>query len=150
MLPALLDEQRRSLVRYAIAACAASVAILPVMGSPSLSASGAAAAHAVIRVPDEPANLPFPPIPLDRDPFVPDGSEIALASQSLSRNEGATGVVLRAVVTGIEPRALIEAGSTVRVVGVGDKLGNATITEINKTEVVLSNGLELPLIPEHP
>jgi hypothetical protein len=55
------------------------------------------------------------------------------------------GPIVRAIVLGDPPRALIEAGGTVRVLGVGDRLGALTVVGIAEGRVTLSDGSALIL-----
>jgi hypothetical protein len=148
MLPALLDGQRRTLLRLGVAASVASLIILPLTDmSPVTASAGMQIADGVKRLPNAPLPLSFPPIPLDRDPFVADAdAQMPLQGDRGRIDEAGTAAVLRAVVTGTEPRALVELGSTVRVVGIGDRLGGATVTAITRTGLLLSSGIELPLV----
>jgi len=97
------------------------------------------AAEASVTPQSDTGALPFPAIPLDRDPFVAEGARA-----------GHVAAVLRGIVSGEQPRALIEIGSGVRVVGVGDRVGDDTVTAIGAGSVQLSGGSTLWLTAAHP
>jgi len=150
MLPALFDDERRTLLRAALMMCAASLAMLPLTSQSSLEAgAGTVTATSSSARGNELETLSFPSIALDRDPFVPGvAMPDAAMSAADSRENGGSGAVVRAVVTGTEPRALVEIGTVVRVVGIGDAVGTAKVLEINASGVTLSGGIKLFLTPE--
>jgi hypothetical protein len=102
-----------------------------------------------------------------RDPFVPDapqqiapsGTPSSLTSGSVVGThvvQGApigialpSGAEVRAIVSGLSPRALVEEGGRVRVVAPGDSLNGSRILRIDSSGVALQNGLRLSL-SEHP
>ena len=140
MLPALLDNDRRTLMRVAVMMCTASLGILP-MTVPSSSTARADARPARGATQDFgiPQKLAFPPVAFARDPFVPDATA----------REAESGAVLRAVVTGPQPRALVEIAGVARVVRVGDRIGQGVVLSIDAGGVVLSGGLELHVTALH-
>lgn len=119
------------------------------------------------------------PVAVARDPFVPEastahggnepapgGSIVGMqvtqgASMGfvLPANRGAAGTPLAsaasgvptvtAVVTGPSPRALIDDGEHVRVVGIGDMLGGSRVRAIDGSGVRLQNGMLLALTEDH-
>ncbi|HVA28115.1 MAG TPA: hypothetical protein VNF68_08040 [Candidatus Baltobacteraceae bacterium] len=141
MLPALLDDERRRLVRVALMMCAASLSILPMtVPSSDRARADARRARALTRELGVPGRLTFPPMAVTRDPFEPDATD----------REAVVGVVLRAVVTGAQPRALVEIAGVARVVRVGDRIGRATVVSIQATGLALSGGIELPVTTVRP
>ncbi len=175
MLPALHDDDRRALARLATMLIIGALSVLPVTTQSSSVAGAAGVRDvtndANLMVP---AHLTFPAYEISRDPFVPagpmrtklDGNATAMsvgqggdigvvlppnagASQSGARPGVPTGMtmgsILRAIVLGDPPRALVEAGGAVRVVGVGDHLGELKIVGITPGHVALSDGSSLIL-----
>ncbi len=179
MLPALHDDDRRALARLATMLITGALFVLPVTTQSSSVAGAAGVrdltsdANLVV-----PAHLTFPAYEISRDPFVPagpmraklDGDAAAMSAGPsgdigvvLPPNAGASqsgvpaGVppgptmasILRAIVLGDPPRALVEVGGTVRIVGVGDHLGELTIVGIAPGHVALSDGSLLILDGAH-
>ncbi len=141
MLPALLDDDRRTLARVALTMCAASLAILPMtIPSSGTARADAQRARGVRRELGVPGRLTFPTMAFARDPFEPDATD----------SEAVPGAVLRAVVTGVQPRALVEVAGVARVVRVGDRIGRATVVSIEATGVALSGGIELHVTTVRP
>lgn len=175
MLPALYDDDRRALARLATMLVACALCVLPLTTQSSTVAGAAGVRdiskdpNLIV-----PARLTFPAYEVSRDPFVPEGSmrtklggvgvptnvrqgsDIGIvlppnagASQGgvpASAQMGPTiGPVVRAIVLGDPPRALVEAGGTVRVLGVGDRLGDLTVVGITAGRVTLSDGSALIL-----
>jgi hypothetical protein len=176
MLPALYDDDRRALMRLASMLVAGALCILPLTTQTSPIA-GAAGVHTVTDISElvPPARLTFPGYAISRDPFVPDraigptldtgGTTMSVGLSGdigvvLPPNAGATqggpastpsglGPIVRAIVLGEPPRALVEAGGTVRVLGVGDRLGALTVVGITAGRVTLSDGSSLILDGNH-
>jgi hypothetical protein len=150
VLPALLDQERRLMRRIAFALCSAAVGIIPLTVPSSFSAGAATAPmeHAA-QVGNDLGKLLFPAIALGRDPFVPDAA--FAASDGAAEHPQDTGSpIVRAVVSGAQAHALIEVAGVVRVVSIGDAVGNATVTAIVADAVLLSSGTRLPLKSERP
>lgn len=155
---ALYDDQREALIRLGTMLAVGACAVLPFTLSPStLSASAEpATASAAVSVPAVPGRIEFPTIAVSRDPFVPDQNVLArngiapdlkmMAPAGESLGSSSLLPIVRAVVTGDEPRALIENGGTVQVLAVGDKLGVETIASIDASGVTLSSGIRLVLV----
>jgi hypothetical protein len=164
MLPALYDEDRRALARLATMLATGALCILPLttQSSPVAGAAGirdvSNGARLVV-----PARLTFPAYEVNRDPFVPDATmrsklDVALPPTAAALQGGipvaipagsSIGPVLRAVVLGDPPRALVEAGGMVRVLGVGDRLGDRAIVGITAGRVTFSDGSALILDGTH-
>ena len=170
MLPALYDDDRRALARLAAMLVAGALCVLPLTTQNSSVAGAADVrdvANDPNIAP--PARLTFPAYEVSRDPFVPEGSVRArldgaavpmsvgqsgdigvVLPASASGGQGtvpsflpaslAMGPVVRAIVLGKPPQALIEAGGTVHVLGVGDRLGELTVLGITQGRVTLSDG----------
>lgn len=175
MLPALYDNDRRSLARLASTLIIGAIGVLP-LTTQSSSVAGAADVRAQN---DQsglglPPRLTFPAYSVSRDPFVPEPSIRAKLEGSASRNGqgGEIGVVLplnagaaqtgptgngaspsapivRAIVLGNPARALVEDAGTVRVLGIGDRIGELAVAAITVDGVTLSDGTRLMLDDAH-
>jgi hypothetical protein len=141
MLPELYDDQRASLLRASMMLCSISVLVLPLSATYSYAASaresGAGHRYVATFAPESPS---FPPLIVVRDPFVPNPIQTTLANGSPA--------IVRAVITGQAPRALIESNGATRVVGIGDRIGALHITAIDAGGVTLENGAKLA-VPEN-
>jgi hypothetical protein len=179
MLPALHDDDRRALARLATMLIAGALCVLPLttQSSPIAGAAGVhdVTDDPSLALP---ARLTFPAYEIVRDPFVPQGAmraklDAGAVSINMSQgtdigivlppNAGASqgsvpqsipgsptlGPVVRAIVLGDPPRALIEAGGAVRVLGIGDRLGGLTVASIGEGRVTLSDGSVLLLDGTH-
>jgi hypothetical protein len=175
VLPALFDNDRRALARLATMLVAGALCVLPLttQTSPIAGAAGVHDTSEDSNL-APPAQLIFPAYEINRDPFVPQGAMRAKLDSGtvpvdvgqgtdigivLPPNPGASqggvpqsipgnpavGPVVRAIVLGDPARALVEAGGTVRVLGVGDRLGALTVSAIAEGRVVLSDGSSLML-----
>jgi hypothetical protein len=177
MLPALYDADRRSVRRLATMLIVGSVAVLP-LTTQSTSVAGAADVRAerdetgvVV-----PVKLTFPAYSVGRDPFVPEDSiraKLARDALSVAQTSG-IGIVLppnagamqsgpipamsnalpispvvRAVVLGNPARALVEEGGSVRVLGIGDRVGGSTVEAITADGITLSDGTRLTIAVSH-
>lgn len=101
-----------------------------------------------VRTPDlEMPLLPLKWAPADvrlrRDPFV----RAALPSKGRAqiRVAPADAVVVRAIVTGTDPRALVESGGVSRIITSGGLLLGARVLRIDAAGIHLSNGVTLSL-----
>jgi hypothetical protein len=146
---ALFDDERRTLLQISGLMCAGACAVLPLTMPPqSFAAQASVEARAPLAaVPSLPAAIAFPPLDLARDPFVPDGDpqEAALGAVAAGAVAGDGGASLRAIVLGDDPRALLETTGDVRVLGIGDSLGDDRIVSIDASGVGLSSGKRLTL-----
>jgi hypothetical protein len=155
MIPGLFDDERRSLARVAAMLACGAACVLPLTAQTSMEA-GAAGAQPAVRatLPRVPGKLDFPPFSLKRDPFVPDPSDVVATAadagdaepEGLARSGG---TIVRAVVVGENARALVEIDGAVSVVGIGDKIGNATVERITTSGIALSDGTQLGLQGNH-
>jgi hypothetical protein len=152
MLPALYDDQRPMLVRIAaMLMIGGALTILP-LTSQNAHVASASSLQALpdTRDPQALQPLTFPTYAITRDPFVP--LRIGEAAP-LGDAQGATPAAVanvRAIVLGNPARALVEAGGTVRVVGIGDRIGSAQVLQIDANALTLSDGTLLPLAGTHP
>lgn len=106
-------------------------------------------------------------VTIDRDPFIADDpNRIAVAESFHSRprigdvvgmhvTQGAsTGIavsaapIVRAIVSGTSPRALIDENGRARVVQTGDPIAGSKIVDIRGYGIVLQNGIVLKLVDQ--
>jgi hypothetical protein len=76
-------------------------------------------------------------------------SEIGVVLPPNDGAEGGTtqgGIIVRAIVVGDNARALVDLGGTVRILGVGDAIGDQKIAAITSRSVTLGDGTSLPLV----
>ncbi len=141
MLPALRDSERRRLLETGLILCGLAFALMPLANTSSIAS---AAQTQPVGASQEPFALPeafrFPQLEATRDPFVP--GRAILTSSSETRSSAA---LVHAVVLGTNPRALVEAGGTVKILAIGDSIEDATIASIDANGVTLSNGTRLVL-----
>jgi hypothetical protein len=113
------------------------------------------------------------PVPVSRDPFIPEApvEHVSSAPPSVVRdgivgmhvtqgdpigftlqtNRGTTGSPrVSAIVTGASPRALVDDGTRVRVVAVGDTLAGARISAIDAFGVHLETGVVFGIAEDQP
>jgi hypothetical protein len=153
MLPGLYDDERRTLMRLASMLILGGVAVLPLttQGSSVAGAAGTTLQTETLRLPI-PTCLTFPGFSASRDPFVP-GEEVRekldaaihIPSASLQTSAQGAAPVIRAVVLGSPARALVEEDGTVRVLAVGDRIGDLRVTAIAAGGITLSDGTHMPL-----
>jgi hypothetical protein len=145
---ALYDDQRQLLIRVGIMLAVGAAAVLPFTIAPtSLDASAEILRAAPpISSPTVTGRMEFPMISVNRDPFVPDAGIIGRDLPQIGA-AAATQPVLRAVVSGEQPRALVEVDGSVRVLAIGDKIGADVISAIDAAGVTLSSGVRLVLAP---
>ncbi len=158
MLPGLYDTDRRTLMRLATMLIVGGVAVLP-LTTQSSSIAVASDAHGQTNDAGlaRPARLTFPGFALSRDPFVPEQA----IREKIEGESGATPTgliagapvpiapIVRAIVVGDPPRALVEEDGTVRVLAPGDRLGALRITAITAEGLTLSDGSHLLLVVPH-
>ncbi len=168
---AVSDESRTFLMRLSVMIVCGGTAILPFTVPPTSATARAQSANhtSPISVPDLPGKLEFPAISVERDPFVSDAPPASAQARLpfsadnsptmddigivLPPNDGARSAtpvmsapgipVVRGVVLGDVPEALVDFGSGVKVVSVGDSIGNDNVRTIDAGGVTLSSGLRL-------
>jgi hypothetical protein len=82
--------------------------------------------------------LAYPKLVVDRDPFVPEGETIAAGGAADSSVP-----LVRAVVLGDAPKALIETAGRPEFVGIGSIVAGSVVTAITRDGVVLDSGVRL-------
>ena len=177
MLPALHDDERRSLARLASLLIMGAIGVLPLTTQTSLVAGAADVRAQNDRSGlDLPPRLTFPAYSVSRDPFVPEQSIRAKFEGGALRDgqAGEIGVVLppnagaaqngpiaqlngaspsapvvRAIVLGNPARALVEDAGSVRVLGIGDRIGELAVAAKTADGVTISDGTRLMLNIAH-
>jgi hypothetical protein len=177
-LQPLDDAARRRVFAWSAVLCAVPLCLAPLAGRSSFElASERAAFDARFNAPTLDAAWNGRPVDIARDPFMPEvrAPRTAQADPSivgmhvtqgettgyvLPANRGAVGTPLvdaplesvnvTAVVTGSSPRALIDEGTRVRVVAIGDMLAGSRVAAIDGRGVRLQNGTLLVLAQEGP
>lgn len=97
-----------------------------------------ASSSSALRIARDPFGMPPGPPPAQGPPALP-------GMAALPPNAGAGAPVLRAIIDGAPPRALLEVGDRPLIVRVGSHLGFATVTAISASEVRLDDGRTLRL-----
>ncbi len=167
----LSDEQRQDLMRLALMIVCGGTAILPFTVPPTspIARAQTVARGSLIALPEIPGRLDYPAIEIERDPFVADktalppdvhaGPGVSHGTDEigivLPPNAGAAGVtspatagsvpIVRGIVLGDVPQALVEFGESIKVVSVGDHIGTDTVRSIDAGGITLSGGLRLPI-----
>lgn len=150
MLPALLDDQRHSLRRISLMLCTFAIAALSVTTSITSIASARDHTSHGMSAPTQTETLVYPHTDLRRDPFVPEAGYHIAAQGASAAVAGAGSAIVRAVITGAEPRALVELNGSVRVVGIGDRIGTLAVIGITRGGIIVDGGLTLPLVEGQP
>jgi hypothetical protein len=158
----LNELDRRRLLTWSAVLCAIPICLAPLAGRSSFELAGEQAAF------DERFRTPAPdpvwndkPVAVARDPFVPEGAPVSapgIVSLDLPANFGAGASVrdvsqipaVTGVVIGSSPRALIDDGTHVRVVAIGDLLAGFRIVAIDGAGVHLQNNVLIPLARNAP
>lgn len=146
VLRPLTEPARRRIFGAAAMLCAVPVLLAPLAGRSSFELREEREAfQRRFAVPHVSANvLPAPVIA--RDPFVPQASEtetVHVAAGTLMK--AAHAVVVRAIVSGPSPRALIEEEGRVRIVAAGDMVRGARVMRIGESAILLSDHAILTL-----
>ena len=168
------DRERRRLLTSSAILCAIPLCLAPLAGRSSFElASERAAFDARFNAPSLATVWHDKPLVVARDPFVAEhtggpsesgrtnsivglhvtqGQPIGFA---LPPNSGASGTPVQAsgaelptvtaIVSGPSPRALIDDGIHVRVIGIGDPLAGSTVASIDGSGVHLQNGVLIAL-----
>ena len=168
-----LDEwQRRRALLWAALLCAVPMCLVPLAARSSFEIAGERAAI-VTRFNAPPLERTWNqrPVAIARDPFMPETRDTS-APAPVPAREGIVGMhvtqgapigytaqpahasgtapLVTAIVTGPSPRALVDDGLHVRVVGIGDPLGGSHVISIERAGVRLANGTLVPLTEDQP
>ncbi len=141
---ALFDDERKMLLTTAGMLIAGALAVLPLTFPPRWVVAHAHplpdAGQVTVSAPSD--GIPFPQINVERDPFVP------LVSDAAFGRAAGGAVVIRAVVVGDDPRALVERKGEVRVLAIGDAVGTQRIVAIDALGIILGDGTRLTVEKE--
>jgi hypothetical protein len=120
---------------------------------------GLAQAADAVNLASVPQRLRFPEITIRRDPFLATGVATEGGAAVGDRNGGgivlppnaaASTPVLRAVILGSVPKALVEIAGRSAIVGIGSPLADSTVVEISPTSLLLEDGVMLALPGNQP
>jgi hypothetical protein len=138
------DRSRRRLLLIAAMACAGPLLLLPLAGRSAFEVADQEAALAKrFQQPAAHSAGGVSRLTVARDPFLADtGAGSARGPVATHIIQGA---VVRAIVTGSPPRALVEEGGHARVVAPGDALSGSRVLRIDGAGVVLQNGTRVKL-----
>lgn len=144
----LHDGARRRLLCYSALLCAAPLFLAPLAGRSSFELRDEQAAYdrrfrAVAEL-----KASSMAVSVARDPFVPDtprGNGMRVMQGRPIEFIAPLKTVVRAIVTGPAPRALVEDNGQARIVGAGDELGGVKVLRIDRSGVRLQNGVLLML-----
>ena len=89
---------------------------------------------------------------ITRDPFVPEPAFVVSPRDVLAKDSDhrLTNPLLRAIVFGASPRALLEENGRVRIVGLGDAVDNSRVTSILSDSIRLQDGRTIQVNGEAP
>jgi hypothetical protein len=137
MLPALCDEERSLVFRWALLIAGAACALAPLNGSSSNTSVRLRTAGDSLSARYRLSTFHPQGFQVARDPFVPQAADLP------------ANAVVRAVLLGETPHALIETGNRTILVGIGDVFAGVRITRIDDGGVLLSDGsrILLPGVP---
>lgn len=148
-MPHPLDESaRRRMAIWSAVLCAIPLCLAPLAGRSAFESAGERAA-----LDSRFARLSLGPpaheqtVRVDRDPFIETSARNPVPPV---RGKAPANATVTAVVTGASPRALIEDGATVRVVGIGDAVAGSRVDAISPAGVRLRSGALLPFAQERP
>jgi hypothetical protein len=141
----LYSRQRHTLLRWSAMLCAASVLLSPLTVRPSFRAEAEGERAVAVRaLPELPSRLEFPTIVITHDPFIPSsaaGLPLGEAVAGAASGIDVTAMpIVRAVIVGASPKALVDIGETPQVVGIGSALGGSFVTSISAGGIQLQNG----------
>lgn len=125
--PALYDNQRSIMFRWGMLAAVTACTLAPLCSESSMSISASGSSFAPLALTASEGRRGVPPT-LARDPFIPKATDLP------------ENVVVRAVVLGAAPRALVQVGAQTMLVGVGDAVGGVPVVAIDDRGVRLSDG----------
>lgn len=144
----MIDAQRKGLLSIGACMCATAVALTPLAGRSSFDAGVVHAASASrVTVAAAAQSTPAPPVVVVRDPFLNETQDVSAAQKPV----GAAGApshgfpVVRAVISGTQPRALVDQDGSIRIVAIGDRIAGARIEAIFARSIRLANGVTLEL-----
>jgi hypothetical protein len=152
---ALYTRQRHALLRCSALLCAGSLLLSPLTVRPSFQAEAETDSRVALRaLPELPSRLEFPAVVITHDPFIPSTAAALPVSEALSGGASSVAIpttpVVRAVITGPTPKALVDIDGTPQVVGIGSELAGSVVRSISADAVNLENGHSLPFSGKQP
>ncbi len=154
----LPDPLRRRCLQLSAFLCAIPLCLAPLAGRSSFElADRRSVLNERFNSPSLTATWKAQPVNVARDPFVPETTSysqtdpaVPVVGMHVTRGQpiGFTvplNPLVKAIVSGTSPRALIDDGSQVRVIGVGDTIGGERVLAIDRAGVRLQNGKVLAL-----
>jgi hypothetical protein len=148
------DGSRRKLFTFAVVCCSVPLLLAPLAGRSAFEVRGER--DVLVQRFQE---TPLSPVPanasvtIDRDPFIADNPPGDVVGMHVIRG-ASTGIALpgvpivRAIVSGTSPRALIDENGHARVVQTGDPIAGSKIVSIRGDGIVLQNGVVLKLVEQ--
>lgn len=168
----LFGRQRRALLRSSCFVFCGAVALVPMTLPPVMAQGGSDAPDPRTALPLVPQRLTYPAVVVDRDPFVSAQPAVPVANGLSDAGSDDPGIVLppndaagsvngapganaalpivRAIILGPSPKALVDANGRSAVVGIGSPLGGSTIVTMSANAVELADGTSFPLFQSHP
>lgn len=135
------EAHRRHAFCAGIGLCAAAAFLAPLAGRSSLALSAGETPFARRFALPPRVNAQAQQLRNVRDPFASEDVPGEQPKQPVKRE----GPIVRAIISGPSPRALVEDGGHLRIVEVGDRLGGAAIEAIAGGRVILTGGQTLVL-----
>ena len=150
MFDPLNVNQRRRLLRWSIATSTTALLLVPLAALPGPAFDENSGRLAAPQVPAIPERLAYPALTVRHDPFGrPTPPPATLGDDSemvLPPNDGLLAVpIVRAVLLGASPKALVELDGRTRIVEIGTRLGGTTIAAINAEGITLDDGERVPI-----
>jgi hypothetical protein len=150
-LDPLNASQRRRALRWSIAASTIALLLVPLAALPGPAMEEGASSAAPPGLPELPERLVYPALNVRHDPFAratqpPGAEDDADPGIVLPPNDGiAAAPIVRAVVLGEHPKALLEIDGRTRIVGVGARLRGIAIEAVTSQGIRLDDGERLPV-----
>ena len=139
MFSRLDDTARRTLYRCSAILCASSLMLLPLSALSSIEPAGSSSRTVPFRLPSLERASPQRAIAVVRDPFVPAVSDSDGAASTAGTE------IVRGLLLGERPQAVLEEGGHDRLVGIGSEVAGVAVVAITQSGVVLENGTVLHL-----
>lgn len=160
------DFDRKRLLHVSAALCATSLLLVPLAGRSAFEVRAERQTFDQrFAGPDAPVRFKEPALAVSRDPFEADqavarrpllesGTSFSsgIVGMHVVRGESTGialppggGIVVRAIVSGAAPRALVEAGGATRIVAPGEALAGSTVLSIGTSGIRLKSGATLSI-----
>lgn len=165
-MPPLDDCDRKRLLQISAALCATSLLLVPLAGRSAFEVQAERQTFdRRFAGTDAPVKLKEPALAVSRDPFeagdggarrpvLESGAAVTsgIVGMHVVRGEStgialppSEGIVVRAIVSGAAPRALVESGGATRIVAPGDALAGSTVLSIGRAGIRLKSGVTLSI-----